>query len=361
MLRKLSLGLLLTAIAFGCAKDKNVDDYQADEAKKNYAKLESVAGQYSGLLYSQTTNQVVSAMSITLDAGLEPPVAGTNGSATAGTPSLTTTVVLQTDAGPITIPMTNSNYDEINHSFSSELTIQPTTSAAATAGTVTSTGGTTGASSTSTSTLSHTIVIKARVEGGVMTGTLKDRNYANDGGTFTLRTSGGSLKDLSLTPEVRNSPLSTSSRELSYKTFYGKYHADGKPFSLHALYPAQSALTAVLNSLFPNTDRILIVTLEPGEYVTLTYSQVAWDVAAQTLFGTQAVSTSSVTGTLTLACDHFDFNATNYHFMCNFTGGTQTGLQQVDFSPSFAPVKAATAIHKMTKKKSKTPSGVEPI
>lgn len=111
--RALCLSSLL--LAFGCAKDKNMDDYERDQIQQNLARINAVQATYIGPVRSNFDGGNLGIMSLSFKASTD--IQSNSGRTTNGQKvSVSGSLKLQS-LTPIEVTFNNGSYDDVNGHF----------------------------------------------------------------------------------------------------------------------------------------------------------------------------------------------------------------------------------------------------
>jgi hypothetical protein len=172
---KILFSFLSLALLVSCAKDKTLEEYDREKARNEMAEYQAVAGNYSGIVTSKESGEILGAMEVTLETDTKP--AGNNssgqlGNALAkGTPILTTNVRFL-DSQIISLASDKSYYDPDTGAFSVEFLVRKTGEGI------------------------KTVFISGNINGSGLLGQIATREYPASGGKFALTKNGRSIEQL---------------------------------------------------------------------------------------------------------------------------------------------------------------------
>lgn len=189
----------------------------------------------------------------------------------------------------------------------------------------TTTSGTTAASSTA-----------ASAPGGMSLSCTYNTNSSGYDCTLLTATSSGPAAFINVAAGTAKNPTNdeTSTRANETYAYTGKADLGGgdvETVTMTAVYPARTRTQEVTDLLFPNAETILEVSLVIGadKSFGVTFSQTKWDAASKTLDATFQYTNTTVTSTLSLACQGFTFGKPPYNFNCQYLSssrGANVGL-----------------------------------
>lgn len=284
--------LLAVAVAtVGCGKDQTAEEYQREKLQKNLSVYESVAGRYTGTVYSAKTGKAMGALELNLSA--ETSTSNTSGADSAlGTPVLVTNVRFM-DKALISLTVPSSYYDQDSKNYSADIVIEKTDS-----------GGSEDV----------TIRVSGALNGATITGSIRASNEREAAGTFVLSRNGKPISEV-----AKDGPGGGVDRTGVSRTYEGKGSIRQKkktPMRLQVSRPSVNPLGQFVDIFYPSNEKRVNVSVMIAEDVWTTITDVRWDAVNGILDGSQNNSTVSGTYTSNIQCSNFYFTAQAEPFAC---------------------------------------------
>jgi|GEM_PF-5040343 len=294
---KLTLAILSLALV-ACAKDKTADEYQREKAAQNKALYDSVAGDYSGVVYAKEDGAVMGTMSLALtsDQLANPPK---DSDLAIGTPILAGSMTYLNES-KLTLTAPLGVYDPTTGAYQADMPVNA----------------------------NDKMTITGTITGGALTGTLQAQRYPGSGGRFRLALNGGSVETLleRARPGWRPAPKDST------KTFTGsgKFDRD-TPRTMHieVSRPA-SRVEDFLDLFFPSAEKLIGVTVRFTDTVGAHFPNAHWDPLSGRVEGESPGNGY----TMKLVCESFYFRAQRGSFYCIYST-TRSSPIRIDFKPPF--------------------------
>jgi hypothetical protein len=295
----------LSAFLISCAKDHDLDDYKQEQFQKDYAKVASAAGRYSGTLKSNRTGETISALQITLSVDAKS-VNSTDQSKDTVKPVIAADIEFAGNDDGVEVPASNAVYSPVSGLFHAELPIPNGTDPNMTALVINFTG-----------TISPN---------GTLIGTMLAPGNDQHGANFSLTRGGDSIQSISKALPANSSTAfskATTAKQSthSYKGFYTDNQGT-VAVTLNVVQPTRTRLEQIADLVVPNAEKYLSAYFELGNPQSYgSFSSLKWDTVNNRLQGTQAQPVNPlVIAHLTLDCEGFNFNSTaNYNFTCDYS------------------------------------------
>jgi hypothetical protein len=317
MKRNFSLKFVVTTIlifaAFGCAKDRNLDDFKKEQAQEDFAKLSAPAGRYSGVLTDDQGNPL-GGLQMTLT---PKKVSSPNSDGTAGTAAATLvgSIDYLNNTSPVSFVTQTSNYDDTTGIYTATVSI------------------------TTANSVNQSLYISATIHDDMMTnGTIQSATASSNILNFTLTKNGASLSDVAAKVHDKASSADpTANQVTSYLgTTTFKTTGETKPVHILILKPRKGTAEDFLNLVIPA--KLVTVSVNYGGAVNIVHTNASLDLSSNSLTGVGSLSvansspvgttstgtTTTQTGiTINLDC-HFENQ--NKTIKCEHNASSGTGL-----------------------------------
>lgn len=308
----------VVAIALvGCGKDKSIEQYQRERLQENLAVYESVAGTYTGAVYSTETRKSIGALQLDLSAETTT-VNSTTGELPIGAPVLVTNVSFR-DQSVLNLRIDSSVYDEGSGAYAATVTVDRT-----------STGGQfPGGDKTAQ------VIIKGFIRNGHLTGTIGATNNPRGAATFDLELNGtpidqirkgapkGPLDTVGVTKRYSGKGTMPDSRS-------GKSARRTMKFTVNK--PSQGPAGDFVDIFNPGVVKLVNASIEFSEAVSISFINIVWNPANGTIDGSNTLSGSGDTYTVFLQCSNFQFTRQDEPFHCDYWS-SRSAVISMDFQP----------------------------
>ncbi len=296
-MKSLSWCLVAMLALAGCAKDKTAEEYQREKNRQTKSQYDAVSGDYSGVVYSKETGEVMGAMSLTLatDEIKTPPK---DGEPTLGSPILAGSLTFL-NSSKVTLSAPVGIYDPSTGNYRADLEASPT----------------------------ERITLTGTIVGNAFVGSVQAQKFPGAGGRFRLQTNMGSVESLleQARPGGRPAPNNGA------KTFNGTGKLGQEPRSMQIeVTRSQSRNEDFLDLFFPNNERRLQLTVRFTESVGAHFPSAVWDPISGRVEG----EFQGNGYTARLVCQNFYFRATRGAFFCVYSTSRSSPIR-IDFKPPF--------------------------
>ena len=311
--------LTVLALMSACAKDKNLDDFKAEQYQRDFAQLQLANGTYRGLLVSKKDGSSLGALEVVYEAKTSV-VNSTDQTKASSRPILTSNINF-VGATRMSIVATTASYDPQSGNIQSEVAVTRTTGATS-------------------------VILNGNLDkgSGVISGSLEAQGYPADGATFVLIRDGQSLEQINSQHKIVAKPILTGDNYVGTTTFNDK-HNTVKNVNMILLKPETTSADDFLTLVSPVNP--ITVTLNYGESAQIQFSGANWDQqkVQSKLIGTAQLGcsttspscTSTLTPTqMTINCD---FDSRSKAFTCQhiLAGSTVAAVTNVKKAPEGAP------------------------
>ena len=312
--------LLASAVAValvGCGKDKSIEQYQRERLQENLAVYESVAGTYTGAVYSTATNKSIGALQLDLSAETTS-VASSTGELPIGAPVLVTNVSFR-DQSILNIRIDSSFYDQSSGAYNATVVVDRQTVGQPTPG-----GDKTAQ-----------VVIKGFIRNGHLTGTIGALNNPRGSAKFDLVLNGTPLDQIR--KGAPKGPLDTvgvtkqySGRGTMPDSRTGK--STRRSMTLQVNKPSQGPAGDFVDIFNPDILKFVNVSVEFSEAVSISFINIVWNPANRTIDGSNTINSTSGTYTVFIQCNGFEFTQQSEPFHCDYWS-SRSPVISMDFQP----------------------------
>ncbi len=315
-MRFLRLVWISSLLLAGCAKDRSVEDYNREKFYTQLAELQSVEGNYSGLMTAQKDNSTFGALELRLRA--EAKTAPDGQSSNTGVPILITEISFLGN-NRINATAQSSFYQVETGQFQAEIPIPRTPQSGinpaqnAPGNAQPSPGAT------------DIITVSATIRGGVMRGRLQARGYEGYGANFVLQLNGGSLES-----HLGNSKPAPD-LSITQRNFYGRVffeNAVTKDVVMTLLRPEITGNDELHALLVPV--KTVVMTWNFGNGARFSTSNAVWDQRSDRLRGQIRLTPDAQLNT------DCRFSSQSGGFSCSQTQTTNSRVVNAEFRPMTA-------------------------
>ena len=319
---KVLMGALSALVLMSsCAKDKNLDDFKAQQFHTDMVQLQQANGYYTGLLISKKDGTNLGAIGVNYEA--KTAVLNSGDQTKASAQPIMTSSVDFVGATRMQIVATNAYYEPNSGQIQTEIAVLR--------GTVT-----------------NTIVLNGTLnkDSGSIVGTIEDKGYPTQGATFVLVKNGQGLDDIIAQNKVSAKPVAV----LQGVTYVGETDFQDK---LHTVKPvkmillktettSQDDFLTLLSPVNPVT-----MTMNYGQSALITFTGANWDTQStqSKLIGTTTLNTNAVSpggqiviqqSDMTINCDYDSRKDT---FLCRHivAGSTFAAITRVHKATTSVP------------------------
>ncbi len=265
----------------GCAKDKNVDDYQREKRAEEMAKLQTVSGVYSGLLYD-ANDKPLGAISISVVPDTK--IGSTNSNSTQN-PVLTGKVTFS-GTQEVSANFEQSSYDNDNKGFKAIVGIR------------------------SAGNENTKVEVSGIFQNESFNGRIEVTGFSENGGHFSL-TKGVSLSQITKPGDT----VPSLPEALSYRGAM-KFQKSGsiEPIQMTILIKKSTAEERFLQLLMPV--RKVEASLRFDSGLVLAFSNSEWDLRVHSLIGKSLLASTGEM--LTLECNEATFQSGKDGWSCKY-------------------------------------------
>ncbi len=281
---KILLSILGFALLVSCAKDKTLEEYQRDKNRNEMAQYQAVTGNYSGIVASKESGEILGAMEITLETDTKP--AGSNQSGgnqqisnalASGNPILTTNVRFL-DSQIISLASEKSYYDPDTGAYSVEFLVRKTGEGI------------------------KTVFISGNINGASLTGQIATREYPASGGRFSLTRNGKSIEQL--LKEARPTQPDNKENKKQVKAFIGNTDftraAETRPVRVVMLQPLKGNEEDLLDVIDPV--KKVQLSFNYSQTLNLLFPNATYDVRQSLLTGEITFTRNGQSQQMSLEC-----------------------------------------------------------
>jgi hypothetical protein len=311
---------LITILAFGalplftgCAKDRDVDDYNHEQIAQYQAKMQSISGTYRGMINAKQGSSTLGAVSISLApyATVNP---GGSSLETLSQVSLQGTVGIEDGDGSIKqISFTKGAYDPTDGEFRATATI-----------------------TTDNGNVTQNVDINGTITNGQMTGEVDSEGYESFGGTFTAALNATAIS----AQQLKDSGVGSTSLPIAtnYTSTVNLSTGGTDQYDMSILDGQATVEQRFLNDFQPVKFVNVSVRNHKYQQAAILITGAQWDQRTGQLTG-EAISTGASPYDVVLTCQGTPTASGQESFSCTYTDHLSGPL----FTGVFTPIPATLA------------------